>query len=47
MIKIVLGTISFHLERALAAGMISNHNISIICLNNSHHCLFFDLKSDT
>ena len=39
--KIALGTISFSLERAPAAGTISNRFFAIICLNNSPHCLFF------
>ena len=45
-LKIALRTISFGLERATAAGTISNHIFSIICLNNSHNCLF-DLIGDT
>ena len=44
--KIVLGTISFSLERAPAAGTISNRFFAIICLNNSPHCLFFYPKGD-
>ena len=38
--KIALGTISFSLERAPAAGTIAKRIFAIICLNNFPHCHF-------
>ena len=38
--KIAMGTISFSLERAPAAGTMEITFFAIICLNNSPHCLF-------